>query len=84
MVDQPSEQRQREVVRSLAAQVRSARELAGFSQEVVAERSGVDIQTYAAIERGYTRRGTNANPRLSTLIRIFEALHMDIESGERR
>lgn len=56
--------------------LRGVRTEQGLSQEGVASAAGVDVSTYARIERavGGSRW---ANPRLRTVLRVLAALHVD-------
>lgn len=56
--------------------LRGVRTEQGLSQESVASAAGVDVSTYARLERAV---GGNrwANPRLRTVLRVLAALHVD-------
>jgi transcriptional regulator with XRE-family HTH domain len=59
------------VLKELARRIRSARESAGLTQEVVAARSGIDYKRYQRIEHGVV------NATVRTLARVAEALGLD-------
>lgn len=42
----------------------------GLSQEELAHRAGISAYTYQKYEKGESRPGTPANPRLSTLLQL--------------
>ncbi|WP_406628298.1 helix-turn-helix domain-containing protein [Patulibacter brassicae] len=53
---------------AFAANVRAAREASGFTQEDVADRSGIHPTEVSRIERGLR------DPRISTVLRLAKAL----------
>ena len=55
--------------------LRLARQIAGWSQQDLAERAGVDIGLISRLERGLRGRRTS----YETLVRIARALHVDVE-----
>ncbi|WP_030682144.1 helix-turn-helix domain-containing protein [Streptomyces cellulosae] len=68
---QPSERvlaRRREV----GEQIRRVRERQNLTQSDVCGRSGIDVATYSRIEQGHS------SPKLDTLIRIADAMDVDL------
>lgn len=61
---------------ALARRLRDHREAAGLTQEKAAERAGLSRNHYQLLESGLSDRAkkTPANPRLSTLLDLSEAL----------
>lgn len=49
----------------------------GMTQEQVALRAGISVQTYSCLERGCSPSGGVANPTMATLIRILDALEIE-------
>lgn len=60
---------------NLADRLRAARKAANMSQEAVARRSSMSLNSYADIERGYT-----TDPHLSTLKRICRSLKIPLSA----
>lgn len=58
--------------RQVGARIRHVREHLNLSQQDVCSRSGVDLATYSRIENGH------ASPLLDTLIRIADAMRVDL------
>ncbi|MET9815346.1 helix-turn-helix transcriptional regulator [Streptomyces sp. NPDC006355] len=58
--------------RAVGEQIRRVREQRNLTQQVVCGRSGVDVATYSRIEQGH------ASPKLDTLIRIADAIGVDL------
>ncbi|MDT0477427.1 helix-turn-helix transcriptional regulator [Streptomyces sp. DSM 41014] len=58
--------------RAVGVQIRLVRESLNLSQPDVCGRSGIDVATYSRIEGG------RASPLLDTLIRIADALDVDL------
>lgn len=75
--DSEQGQAHHDVVRSLGLTFRQLRALQGLSQEEVALRAGVSVQSYGCLERGQSPSGGAANPTLYTLLRIFQALGIE-------
>jgi transcriptional regulator with XRE-family HTH domain len=66
--------RTRKILSQFGDRVREARRIRGFSQEVLAERSGLHRTYIGTVERG------ERNPALVNLIRIADALEVDVSS----
>jgi transcriptional regulator with XRE-family HTH domain len=66
--------RTRKVLSQFGDRVREARRDRGFSQEVLAERSGLHRTYIGTVERG------ERNPALVNLVRIADALELDVSS----
>ena len=66
--------------RRFGAAIRARREELGLAQEDVALRADMDRRHYQELEHGFSnsRTLTPANPRLFTMIRLAEALEMEI------
>ena len=58
----------------VAARVTQARERAGFSQEQLAERAGVNVKTVQGVEQGRTE------PELRTLMAFAKVLGTELET----
>ncbi|WP_328426074.1 helix-turn-helix domain-containing protein [Streptomyces sp. NBC_00443] len=58
--------------RQVGDQIRRVREHHNLTQLEVCTRSGIDVATYSRIEQGH------ASPLLDTLIRIAEAIGVDL------
>lgn len=54
--------------RELGSQIRRVREHHNLTQQMVCDRSGLDVATYSRIEQGH------ASPRFDTLVRIADAI----------
>lgn len=59
---------------ALASRLRKIRALRGLSQEELAERSGVSRNSISNLERNENNRGTEVDPRLSTIYDLAHAL----------
>lgn len=57
-----------------ATSLRTARDIAGLSQEDVAYRAGLTRYTYQKYEKGESRPGHPANPTLRTLLALTQVL----------
>ena len=55
-------------------ELKKFRRIAGFSQQQLADRSGVDVATISRLERGLKRE-----PSYQTVIRLARTLHLDPE-----
>ena len=64
----------RKILSQFGDRVREARRDKGFSQEVLAERSGLHRTYIGTVERG------ERNPALVNLVRIADALEVDVSS----
>lgn len=64
--------------RAIGERIRQARVRARLTQEMLGELSGIDRQTINRIEQGH------AAPRVDSLIRIAEALDVDLADLVRR
>jgi len=64
----------RKILSQFGDRVREARRDKGFSQEVLAERSGLHRTYIGTVERG------ERNPALVNLVRIADALELDVSS----
>ncbi|WP_228995168.1 helix-turn-helix domain-containing protein [Streptomyces sp. DH8] len=62
----------------IADQIRAARIAAGYTQEATAIRAGVSLDTYNRIEQGH------ASPKLDTLIKIADAIGVELSDFVRR
>jgi transcriptional regulator with XRE-family HTH domain len=73
-VPRPTRPDERVIVRrrQVGAQIRRVREHHNLTQHDVCGRSGIDIATYSRIEQGH------ASPLLDTLIRIADAIGVDL------
>lgn len=58
--------------RQVGQRIRYVREQANLSQLEVCGRSGIDVATYSRIEQGH------ASPKLDTLIRIADAIGVEL------
>jgi transcriptional regulator with XRE-family HTH domain len=67
------------VVRAVAAHLRAARLGQGLSQEAVAQRAGIAVQTYRSLELNHGALENCCNPTLDTMLRLMYALNMSIE-----
>ena len=59
--------------RQVGERIRHVREHLNFSQQDVCGRSGIDVATYSRIEQGHS------SPLLDTLIRIADAMGVELE-----
>ncbi|MFC8520837.1 helix-turn-helix domain-containing protein [Streptomyces sp. NPDC057257] len=64
--------------RQVGEQIRHVREHHDLTQQLVCERSGLDVATYSRIEQGHS------SPKLDTLIRIADAIGVEVEELVRR
>jgi len=64
--------------RQVGEQIRHVREHHDLTQQTVCERSGLDVATYSRIEQGHS------SPKLDTLIRIADAIGVEVEELVRR
>jgi len=62
---------ERRVLKELGSRIRAAREAAGFTQEAVAARCGIDYKRYQRLEQGAV------NTTIRTLLRVARAMDMD-------
>ena len=62
----------------LARALCAARVRLGASQEAVALAAGIAVTTYRDLEVGHSRNGGLANPRLDTIVRVFQVLEIDL------
>ncbi len=58
--------------KELATRLRVARAASGLSQEALAHRTGIPYRRYQALEAG------TLNPTLRTLVRVADALRVDV------
>lgn len=65
-------------VRDLGVRLHRERIDRGLSQERLASAAGVSAFTYRKLEKGASNPGTDANPRLRTLIALAEVLDMPL------
>mgnify|MGYP002367467197 FL=1 len=65
--------------RDLGINLIRARQAKGMSQERVAHSAGISTYTYQKYEKGESRPGTPANPRLVTLLALCQVLDVEIE-----
>ncbi len=56
-----------------------ARQVRGLSQARVAHAAGISTYTYQKYDKGESRPGTPANPRLVTLIALCQVLGLAVE-----
>ncbi|WP_031039954.1 helix-turn-helix domain-containing protein [Streptomyces sp. NRRL F-5650] len=64
--------------RQVGERIRRVREHLNLSQLDVCGRSGIDVATYSRIEQGHS------SPKLDTLIRIADAMGVELEELTRR
>lgn len=64
--------------RQVGERIRHVRERANLTQLEVCGRSGLDVATYSRIEQGH------ASPKVDTLIRIADAIGVELEELVRR
>lgn len=50
----------------------------GLSQEALAQRAGISAYTYQKYEKGESRPGAPANPRLSSLLQLAHAFEVPV------
>jgi transcriptional regulator with XRE-family HTH domain len=66
--------------KQLGINLRRARDAKGYTQEKMAELTGISLYAYQQYERGtVTRGGAPTNPRLATVIAICQALGVGLE-----
>ncbi|MFF5795821.1 helix-turn-helix domain-containing protein [Streptomyces albogriseolus] len=68
----PPDERVRARRRQVGEQIRRVREHHNLTQLEVCSRSGIDVSSYSRIEQGH------ASPLLDTLIRIADAIGVDL------
>lgn len=66
------------LLKDIGARIRTFRKGKGLTQIALAEQAGVHSVVIGELERGYTRRGREVNPRLNTLFQIAEALEVTV------
>ena len=66
--------------RALGVQLHRYRVDRGLTQEVLAQLGGMTRTHYQQIERGWWHRGTPSNPSLKVVVRLAQAL--DVEVGD--
>jgi transcriptional regulator with XRE-family HTH domain len=64
--------------RSLGVALQRARIERGLSQEVLAHLAGLTRTHYQQIERGWWRQGAPSNPSLRVVVRLAQALDVDV------
>lgn len=64
--------------RQVGERIRHVREHLNLSQQDVCGRSGIDVATYSRIEQGHS------SPLLDTLIRIADAMGVELDELTRR
>ncbi|WP_112469402.1 helix-turn-helix domain-containing protein [Streptomyces triticisoli] len=64
--------------RQVGERIRRVRERLNLTQTDVCGRSGIDIATYSRIEQGHS------SPKVDTLIRIADAMGVELEDLVRR
>jgi transcriptional regulator with XRE-family HTH domain len=64
--------------RQVGERIRRVRERLNLTQADVCGRSGIDIATYSRIEQGHS------SPKVDTLIRIADAMGVELEDLVRR
>lgn len=67
-----------EYSRELGHNLKRARERSGLSQERLAHTAGLASYTYQKFEKGESRPGTPANPRLATLLSLANVLGVSV------
>lgn len=75
----PPEELHRRTLATLGEALFRARTRARLSQEQTALDAGVSVETYCTLERGFTPSGALANPRLTTILRVVNALRVDLQ-----
>ncbi|GAA2950340.1 helix-turn-helix domain-containing protein [Microbacterium schleiferi] len=66
--------------KQLGINLRRARDAKGYTQEKMAELTGISLYAYQQYERGsVTRGGAPTNPRLATVLAICEALELSVD-----
>lgn len=64
---------------ALAERFRTIRAEMGISQEALAALAGISSYTYQKFEKGHSRPGSPANPRLRTLLALSVAMNVPID-----
>lgn len=72
------ETRRRRAIDALSNDLRIVRHAAGMTQEQVALAADISVHTYSSLERGQSPSGAEANPTIDTVLRILEALRIEI------
>ncbi|MFE3378327.1 helix-turn-helix domain-containing protein [Streptomyces anulatus] len=62
----------------IADNIRAARIYTGYTQEETSIRAGISLDSYNRIEQGH------ASPRIDTLIKIADAIGVELEAFVRR
>ena len=65
--------------REIGTNMQRLRAARGFSQDRVAYEANLSRYTYQKLEKGESRPGTPANPRLMTLLAIAQVLTVELE-----
>ena len=65
--------------REIGTNIQRYRAARGFSQDRVAYEANLSRYTYQKLEKGESRPGTPANPRLMTLLAISQVLAVRLE-----
>lgn len=65
------------IVGRFGMRLRNLRARRGLSQEQVAHKAGLAVQTYSCLERGTTPAGGYANPTLETILRVLQVLEVE-------
>lgn len=65
--------------REIGTKIQRCRVDRGFSQDRVAYEANLSRYTYQKLEKGESRPGTPANPRLMTLLAISQVLGVHLE-----
>lgn len=65
-------------VRELGVELQRRRLDAGLTQEQLAHRAGLTRTHYQQVERGYWKKNEPANPSLKLLVRIAQALGVEV------
>lgn len=68
-----------EAAKLLGEAIYLARRRRDISQEQAAHLAEVSVETYVAMEHGYSARGRPANPTLKTLVSVLSALHFELD-----
>lgn len=62
----------------LGRRLRDHREARGLTQEQLAHLAGTTRNHYQLLERGYWKKGSPSNPKLSIVIRLARVLEVDL------
>lgn len=65
--------------RDIGTNIQRHRVARGYSQDRVAYEANLSRYTYQKLEKGESRPGTPANPRLMTLLAIAQVLKVDLD-----